>query len=436
MSDLKTELELARALFGPQSSGGLGVRRVTATATSGSSDGTVSVDVGGEVVEVPVIGAVSTGDEVQLLVDNGAPIAVAATGWGDQLQDEVDTASAIASATNQHFFADTSGVHVTEQEGDATTGPNVLLNSQGQLFRNGSSVLASFSPSGIDFYSGWNLPTASYTSTGIKLGNVYYPSILNLGSDGMTVSTSQGIIAKIDDEDAADNVTVLASNETVAAGATYPPLIGTVGDWVPGQRINAYSVVGGERQPLPSGVELHTNVVEVGTVLRYSWWVTNSTSAAVVIDVERVVPGDGFRYGKGPFCVKFEDGSVTGGTYNGVNVEELAATVAAMAPTVETIGNWTVEKRADGIIEATRTITGSLAVTSSYAGRYISALQSTSLPSGLFTAIDWAGVEVAYSPGLWDAHLTTVSTSTVNYYIACNASTTANITRRIYVRGR
>lgn len=113
-----------------------------------------------------------------------------------------------------------------------------------------------------------------------------------------------------------------------------------------------------------------------------------------------------------------------------------ARAALGVAYSLATVDGWTVETRADGIIEATKTLTGSLAVTSAYAGQYISAAQSTALPSGVFTTIDWAGVEVSYSPGLWDAHLTSLTTSAIGYYIACNASTTANITRRIYVRGR
>jgi len=337
MSDLHTELELARALFGPQASSGLGVRRVTATATSDSSSGSVAVDVGGEVVEVPVIGAVSSGDEVQLLVDNGAPIAVAATGWGDQLQATATSASAIATAVNQHVWTDTSGVHVTERDQDATTGANVLLNSQGLLLRDGTDDLAAFASGGVEFYDN-GATTASFNGSGAVIGDASATHI-ELDADSLSVEhAARGVVFQIDTGD-----------------------------------------------PYGSVVKLDYN-------------------------------------GSRAFSVG-QDGHI-----NGLNC------------TGSTSGGWVITKSPGGtagtIIEATRTITGSLAVTSSYAGRYISALQSTSLPSGLFSTIDWAGVEVSYSPGLWDAHLTSVTTSAIGYYIACNASTTANITRRIYVRGR
>lgn len=65
-------------------------------------------------------------------------------------QRAADAANAVANATNQHFWADDAGVHVTQeaQEDFATegsdgyqSGANVLLNSAGQLFRDGLNNL-------------------------------------------------------------------------------------------------------------------------------------------------------------------------------------------------------------------------------------------------------------------------------------------------------
>lgn len=339
MSDLKTELELAQRMFGQSTGGGLGqgVRRISATATADSADGTVELDVGGETVEVPVVGHVSSGDEVSVLVEDGVAYAIGTDGWGDAVQTTASSAEAIATAVNQHVWTDTSGVHVTEQDQDDTTGANVLLNSQGLLLRDGTDDLAAFASGGVEFYDG-STTTASFNGSGAVIGDTSATHI-ELDADSLSVEHAiRGVEFQIDTDD-----------------------------------------------PYGAVVKLDHNGSRVFTV--------------------------------------GQDGSVNGSNCTG-----------------ESSGGWVITKSPGGtagtIIEATRTITGSLAVTSSYAGRYISALQSTSLPSGLFTAIDWAGVEVAYSPGLWDAHLTTVSTSTVNYYIACNASTTANITRRVYVRGR
>lgn len=390
MSDLKTELELARALFGPQSSGGLGVRRVTATATSGSSDGTVSVDVGGEVVEVPVIGAVSTGDEVQLLVDNGAPIAVAATGWGDQLQTEVDTASAIASATNQHFFADTSGVHVTEQDGDAETGPNVLLNSVGMVYRYDTDELVSIER------------RVSGTAQGGVL--VFNPD----GTDGGYIEGFDGHTTIHQTDGPVDVVSEPQTDPGTGHAAVHMRLV----DEPDANGSGIWYIDGRYAGSTYRLLQLQSNgKLETNGIVAKPHGVFDQTLTTNGIEVQDAIGGTLFRV-----------------AYDG--------TIESSAYGVSTVSGWTVERRPGGIIEATRTITGSLAVTTSYAGQYISTAQSTSLPSGLFTTIDWAGVEVSYSPGLWDAHLTSVTTSSIGYYIACNASTTANITRRIYVRGR
>lgn len=65
-------------------------------------------------------------------------------------QNVADAADRVAKAVNQHFFADDSGIHVTqvtqEEWEDDQTGPNVLINSLGQLFRDGLNNLLSLLP--------------------------------------------------------------------------------------------------------------------------------------------------------------------------------------------------------------------------------------------------------------------------------------------------
>ena len=335
MSDLHTELELARALFGPQSSDGLGVRRVTATATSDSSGGTVAVDVGGEVVEVPVIGAVSTGDEVQLLVDNGAPIAVAATGWGDQLQATATSAEAIATAVNQHVWTDTSGVHVTEQDQDASTGATVLLNSQGLLLRDGTDDLAAFASGGVEFYDG-GATTASFNGSGAVIGDPDGTHV-ELDADSMSVEhTTRGLKFVVDTADQYGNI-----------------------------------------------VKLY-----------------NGSSAVFGIGSDGMIHGDKY--------------AVTQGTHSG--------------------NTWVTERRGR-LIEATCKITGSLAVTTSYGGRYISALQTVALPSGLFSSLHYVNVTAASSPGIFHVAHTSASTTSVSFYVVANTSLTQNVNRYIIVRG-
>lgn len=65
-------------------------------------------------------------------------------------QAVADAARRVAEATGQHFWTDTSGIHVTQVTQDEwedangagyRSGPNVLLNSTGQLFRDGLTNL-------------------------------------------------------------------------------------------------------------------------------------------------------------------------------------------------------------------------------------------------------------------------------------------------------
>lgn len=55
-----------------------------------------------------------------------------------------DAQAAAIEKTKAYFFYDDEGVHVTANEGDATTGNNVLIDTEGIKIRNGTTVLASF----------------------------------------------------------------------------------------------------------------------------------------------------------------------------------------------------------------------------------------------------------------------------------------------------
>jgi len=146
----------------------------TVTATgAGASDGgevgiTLDADVtpaedtgdGGEtdqtIIDLPTSPDVAEGDElIVTLVGDGplkTPVVTANPGSGDRMRalansakTVADAAQAVAEAVSQHFFADTSGIHVTEatQEDwdESPTGANVLINSIGQLFRDGLNNL-------------------------------------------------------------------------------------------------------------------------------------------------------------------------------------------------------------------------------------------------------------------------------------------------------
>jgi len=113
-----------------------------------------------------------------------------------------------------------------------------------------------------------------------------------------------------------------------------------------------------------------------------------------------------------------------------------ARAALGVAYSESTVDGWLVRYYPDGTKVATRTLTGSVAATNSYGGAYISALQTTSLPSGVFSAVDYAHVSVTSSPGLWWAAQTSISTSAANYYVVASSSLTQSVTRRLIAVGR
>jgi microcystin-dependent protein len=174
---LSQKTELARALFRtpPNES----VTRISGTATADSSDGTVTVELeDGDVIEVGTIGSVSQGQTVTIHVQRGEAQVIAAEGWGDAMQTAVDEAQAIAEATNQHFWSDTNGAHVTQvtqEEWETTpTGPNALWNSLGMLLRNALTNLAAFTTGNVSFYDGNGNAaanvTANFGNSGAQIG--------------------------------------------------------------------------------------------------------------------------------------------------------------------------------------------------------------------------------------------------------------------------
>ena len=176
-----TDFELARALFpkpsdivGEAFDGSLPPSVVEAVAVSDSVDGMVQVQFTGDTslldsedgsasdpvdpdadydehqfAEIPCSAFVSEGDSLLVTVADGAPVDATATGWGDRVHAVASQAEAIATATQQHFWSDGNGIHVTEAEGDATTEHNILINSLGILLRKAATVLLELSGSGV-----------------------------------------------------------------------------------------------------------------------------------------------------------------------------------------------------------------------------------------------------------------------------------------------
>ena len=124
-----------------------------------------------------------------------------------------EQADAVAAATGQHFWTDSSGVHVTQVERDDWDdpssqgyhgGPNLLANSLGTLLREGLTNLAAWTSGAVAFYDGLGNAagnvTAYFGRGGSRVGRedsrhveVDDDSITMYGSydnDVMTVSVS------------------------------------------------------------------------------------------------------------------------------------------------------------------------------------------------------------------------------------------------------
>ena len=204
---------------------------VTASGAASSADGVASItmdadvtpaeDVGEDadqtVIDLPTSPDVAEGDEVIVtLVGDGplkTPVVTSNPGSGDRMRalansakTVADAAQAVAEAVNQHFFADTSGIHVTEatqEDWDVNhSGANVLINSIGQLFRDGlnnlltltaengaraltiwdglgnaaSNIVSSFTGEGADFYSNGSI--------GMRVGRVSFNGMTKFGLAG------------------------------------------------------------------------------------------------------------------------------------------------------------------------------------------------------------------------------------------------------------
>lgn len=186
-----------------------GSRRTTATVTRIDADGTtwVTTGDGGEAPATSVGAGVSVGDTVTLEwdgsamgirsnVSNPAPAGSVVRRAIDRAQGVASAAQRVADAVNQHFFADTSGIHVTEatqEEWDENhSGANVLINSIGQLFRDGlNNLLTLTTENGARALTVWDgLGNAASNVRAvigetIMLGNASSGSVVTIDSDSM-----------------------------------------------------------------------------------------------------------------------------------------------------------------------------------------------------------------------------------------------------------
>ena len=184
MATLNEKINLARDLFGTSKTDAPSVNRISGTATADSSDGTVTVQLDdGDVIELGTIGSVRSGQTVTVHVQGNSAQVIAAEGWGDAIQTTVDEAAEVANATNQHFWSDDNGAHITEVTQDEWndssdpnyhSGYNSLWNSLGLLFRRALNNLVAITQGAVTFYdgSGNNAAnvTASFGSSGAQVG--------------------------------------------------------------------------------------------------------------------------------------------------------------------------------------------------------------------------------------------------------------------------
>lgn len=213
---------------------GGGVRTMAsnqATFLRTDTDGTQWVRLAGSSDETPVNGrtlaSAQAGDTVEWSIDDGVlsitgnatepsvgerkvteVVRGAVGGLHESVREALDAseaserlaeaAQAVASAINQHFWTDTSGIHVTEATQEAwqaaQTGANVLINSVGQLFRDGLNNLLAILPSGIAIYDGNGNDeanvVASFTRNLITLGQNTREAAIEMCGGAYEVSSS------------------------------------------------------------------------------------------------------------------------------------------------------------------------------------------------------------------------------------------------------
>ena len=113
-----------------------------------------------------------------------------------ETQDAVTEAREIADATNQHFWTDENGVHIATEEGAASSGKNLLMNSLGILLRASGLPLAQFSSSQVAFYdgtgSGEDHIVALFGVNGAQVGYSDLAHIM-LKSDTMRMMSDDGM---------------------------------------------------------------------------------------------------------------------------------------------------------------------------------------------------------------------------------------------------
>ena len=179
----------------------------------------------------------------------------------DVANDAKDTAragKAIAEATDQYFWADTNGAHVTlapkGTDPNGATGFNSLWNMLGLLLRNGGNILAQFSQNGIAFYDG----------SGNNAANV----LASFGTSGIRVGKSGQTNIQI----APDNVVMTAPDGNTGMRVSYTSMNDDSGDLAYGIAIDDGDIYSGVSLiPAKDDGEFNGRREYVARMDRYTW---------------------------------------------------------------------------------------------------------------------------------------------------------------------
>ena len=102
----------------------------------------------------------------------------------------VNEAYELANATNQYFWADSNGAHVSMDASDAYAERNILLNSFGMMLRKFGYYLVTMTQSAISFWDGManaaSSILASFGSNGVRIGRSNKPNT-TIGDSGFSV---------------------------------------------------------------------------------------------------------------------------------------------------------------------------------------------------------------------------------------------------------
>ena len=192
MVDIGTKIDLAKWLNGGSAANtsSQSTTQVTGTVMTDSSNGTVEVMIGEPdgsttaadlTATIPIIGSASAGDEVVVIVQDATPVAIAAPGWGDDINDKTQYITFVSSGAD-------AGLHIHENASSYNTDGDLHLDSGGVEIRDSGTVLATFSDSAIEL--GKNSPNAVISlldghgqirATGAGLLSVLYIEASSLG---------------------------------------------------------------------------------------------------------------------------------------------------------------------------------------------------------------------------------------------------------------